>query len=201
MPRGRKERSRREEPTHDTRDRQAQEMERLRQENERLRQQLEEQAKRISDLERELVLKQQNSTVRSKPPSSDGLAGRQRERGRRMKSRRKVGGQPGHPGHHRELMPVDRVSAIVDLVPERCGHCARRLHARHGVGQPRRHQVTELPLIAAHITEYRCHRRQCPACGHATLARLPDEYASQLGLQLNALIAYLTVVCSRPVAV
>jgi len=198
MARGRKKRSRRDEATHDTSDRHAQEIDRLREENERLRKQLEEQAKRIADLERQLALKQQNSTITSKPPSSDGLAGRPRERGRRLKSRRAAGGQPGHPGHHRELLPIERVNAIVDLAPEACRECARRLHARHTVGDPRRHQVTELPPIAAHITEYRCHRRQCPDCGTITLAPLPDEHAMQFGPQLTALIAYLTVVCRMP---
>ena len=182
----------------DTRDQHASEIERLRDENERLRKQLEEQAKRIADLERQLALRHQNSTTSSKPPSSDGLAGHQRARGRRVKSRRKPGGQPGHPGHHRALVPVERVDVIVELVPETCRHCTRRLHGRHGVGDPRRHQVTELPPIAAHITEYRCHRRQCPACGTTTLAPLPDELASQFGPQLTALIAYLTVVCRMP---
>ena len=191
-------RSRRGQEPRDTRDRPGQEIDRLREENDRLRRQLEEQAKRIADLERQLALKQQNSTTTSKPPSSDGLAGQQRARGRRVKSRRKAGGQPGHPGHHRELVPVERVDTIVDLVPEACRHCARRLKARHTVGDPRRHQVTELPPIAAHITEYRCHRRQCPACGATTLAQVPDELAGQFGPQLTALIAYLTVVCRLP---
>jgi transposase len=198
MARGRKKGSQRDEPTRDTRDREAQEIDRLREENERLRKQLEEQAKRIADLERQLALNQQNSTITSKPPSSDGLASRQRERGRRVKSRRTAGGQPGHPGHHRALVPVERVDAIVDLAPEACRHCARRLYARHTLGDPRRHQVTELPPIAAHITEYRCHRRQCPDCGTITLAPLPDEHVNQFGPQLTALIAYLTVVCRMP---
>ena len=66
--------------------------ERLRQENERLRQQLIKQTQKlgeeqqriadaerqIADLERQLGLSQQNSTTSSKPPSSDGLAGKQR---------------------------------------------------------------------------------------------------------------------------
>jgi transposase len=198
MVRGRKKRSRRDEPTRDTHDREAQEIERLREENERLHKQIEKQAKRIADLERQLALKHQNSTITSKPPSSDGLAGHQRVRGRRVKSRRKAGGQPGHPGRHRELVPVERVNAIVDLAPEACRHCARPVHARHTVGDPRRHQVTELPPIAAHITEYRCHRRQCPDCDTITLAPLPDEHATQFGPQLTALIAYLTVVCRMP---
>ena len=162
MARGRTRRSRRDEPTRDTPDRHEQDIERLREENDRLRKLLEEYAKRIADLERQLALKQQNSTITSKPPSSDGLAGHQRARGRRQKSRRKAGGQPGHPGRHRAPVPVERVDAIVDLAPEACRHCARRLLARHALGDPRRHQVTELPPIAAHITEYRCHRRQCP---------------------------------------
>ncbi len=180
-------------------------MERLRRENEQLRRELEERAKQVADqareideLKRQLALKQQNSTVTSKPPSSDGLAGRQRTRGRRVKSRRSAGGQPGHPGRHRELVPVERVDAMINLVPERCRQCQRRLHARHTLGDPRRHQVTELPPVAAHITEYRCHRRQCPDCGRITLASLPDEHASQFGPQLTALIAYLTVVCRMP---
>jgi len=198
MQTGRKERSRRAEQSRDVRDRQAHEIERLRQENERLREQLAEQAKRIADLERQLALRQQNSTTTSKPPSSDGLAGGQRVRGRRVKSRRKAGGQPGHPGHHRELVPLARVDVIVDLVPDTCRRCARRLHARHEVGDPRRHQVTELPAIAAHITEYRCHRRQCPDCGTTTLAPLAAALAGQFGPQLTALIAYLTVVCRLP---
>jgi transposase len=58
--------------------------------------------------------------------------------------------------------------------------------------------VTELPPIEPQITEYRCHRRQCRACGTTTQASLPDEVAGQFGPQLTALIAYLTVVCRLP---
>ena len=174
------------------------EIERLQQENDRLRQENANQKKRIADLERQLALRQQNSTTTSKPPSSDGLAGRQRDRGRRRRSRRKPGGQPGHPGHWRSLVPAARVNAFVDLVPDACRVCRRRLHPRDDVGDPRRHQVTELPPIAAHITEYRCHRRRCAGCGMMTQAPLPDEIAGQFGPQLTALIAYLTVVCRLP---
>jgi transposase len=177
------------------------ELERLRQENERLRQENAEQKKRIADLERELALRQQNSTTTSKPPSSDGRAGRQRERCRRLKSRRKPGGQPGHPGHSRSLVPAERVNAIVDLLPDACRHCGRRFSARDEAGGPRRHQVTELPPIEPHITEYRCHGRRCRTCGQTTQASLPDEIVGQFGPQLTALIAYLTVVCRLPRAV
>jgi transposase len=186
--------------------------ERLKRENDRLRRELAERErqlaeaqkrvadaqKHIADLERQLALRQQNSTTTSKPPSSDGLAGCQRARGRRKKSRRKAGGQPGHPGHSRPMVSVARVNMIVDLVPDACRHCQHRLHGRDEVGDPRRHQVTELPPIEPQITEYRCHRLRCRACGNTTQAALPDESVGQFGPQLTALIAYLTVVCRLP---
>src|SRR3989475_6402855 len=183
------------------------EVERLRRENERLREKVDEQAKQIADaekqiadLERQLALRQQNSTTTSKPPSSDGLAGQQRTRGRRTKSRRKPGGQPGHPGHSRPLVPIERVNVMVAPFPDACRHCPQALPARSRqvVGEPRRHQVTELPPIEAHITEYRCHRIVCPACGRTTQAPLPEDVTGQFGPQLTALIAYLTVVCRLP---
>jgi len=183
------------------------EVERLRRENERLREENAEQAKqiaeaekRIADLERQLALRQQNSTTSSKPPSSDGLAGRQRERGRRTKSRRKPGGQPGHPGHYRPLVPVEGVKERVDVFPDACRHCHHALPARGRVmtGEPRRHQVTELPPIEAYVIEYQCPHVVCPACGKTTQAPVPDDVEGQFGPQLTALIAYLTVVCRLP---
>ena len=108
----------------------AEKIERLKQENEQLREQVAEQAKRIAELERELALHQQNSTMSSKPPSSDGLAGRPRVRGRRTKSRRKPGGQVGHPGHCRPLVPPERVNAVVELFPNACRHGHGTLAAR-----------------------------------------------------------------------
>jgi len=152
--------------------------------------------KKIADLERQLALRQQNSTTTSKPPSSDGLAGCQRLRGRRTKSRRKPGGQAGHPGHQRALVPPERVNRFVAHYPDTCGRCQRPLPARERRvgGEPRRHQVTEVPRIEADVTEHDCYGVEC-ACGHVTYATLPEEVASGFGPQLAALIAYLTVVC------
>lgn len=184
-----------------TRDRSCQEaIEQLKTENERLRRELNEAKKQIADLERQLALRQQNSTTSSKPPSSDGLAGRQRERGRRKKSRRKRGGQIGHPGHCRSLVPPERVNQVVQLFPDACRHCYGSLpeRGREVTGEPRRHQITELPPIEAHITEYQCRSVICPACGKTTQAPLPEDVEGQFGPQLTALIAYLTVVCRLP---
>ena len=176
------------------------EVDRLTRENERLREELAKRDRQIADLERQLALRQQNSTTSSKPPSSDGLAGRQRERGRRAKSRRKPGGQVGHPGHCRPVVPPERVNAVVTVFPSVCGHCQHGLPARgrEVTGEPRRHQVTELPPIDAHVTEFQCPRVVCPACGKTTQAPLPEDVVGQFGPQLTGLIAYLTVVCRIP---
>jgi transposase len=164
--------------------------------------QIGEKEKQIADLERQLALRKQNSTNSSKPPSSDGLAGESRLRGRRKKSRRKPGGQPGHRGAHRSLVPADRVDEIRHILPEQCQRCGNHLPTEleqaQTIGAPQRHQVSELPPLRAHITEYQCHGVVCSQCGASTRAVLPQELKGNFGPQLTALIAYLTVVCRMP---
>src|SRR5260370_39944227 len=96
--------------------------------------------------------RRQNSTTSSKPPSSDGLAGVQRERGRKKKSCRRPGGQLGHRGRWRGLASADRVNEVGTLFPPRCRHCERQLPAtRRGLerqGEPTLHHVTRLPPTA-----------------------------------------------------
>jgi transposase len=158
--------------------------------------------KQIADLKRQLAGWKKNSTHSSKPPSSDGLAGQQRTRGRKHKSKRKPGGQPGHPGHHRELVPTAEVSAIEVVLPQQCRHCGNHLPQKprrvSTDGESRRHQVTEIPVVKAHITEYQFPNVVCGDCGKTTRAPLPQEIAGQFGPQLTALIAYWTVVCRLP---
>ncbi len=158
--------------------------------------------KQIADLERQLALRKQNSTNSSKPPSSDGLAGEPRERGRRKTSRRKAGGQPGHRGAHRPLVPAEKVDEVRPVLPDQCQHCGHLLPTRIEQAQTtdtvQRHQVTELPPIQARIIEYQCHRVVCPECGESTRAKVPQEATGHFGPQLAALIAYLTVNCRMP---
>ena len=160
--------------------------------------------KQIADLERQLAGRKKNSTNSSKPPSSDGLAGEQRPRGRKSKSKskRKPGGQPGHLGHHRRLVPSAEVSATEVLLPKQCEHCGENLPQEPSQvttqGEPRRHQVTEVPPVKAHVTEYQFPNVVCGDCGKASRAPLPEEIRGDFGPQLTALIAYWTVVCRLP---
>ena len=195
------------------------ENERLRLENERLRdqakqaaeeiankqRQIAEKNKEIVDLERQLAARKQNSRNSSKPPSSDGLAGESRLRGRQqpsLRSRRKPGGQPGHPGKHRAQAPPERVNEVHTVLPEQCGHCGHGLgHCLDEVqtsGELHRHQVIEVPAMAAHIIEYQCYRVICPQCQQSTRAPIPEQAQRQTGPQLTALVAYLTVTCRMP---
>src|SRR6516165_9404230 len=168
----------------------------------KLAEEVDEQRKQIADLERQLALRKQNSTNSSKPPSSDGLAGEPRERGRRKKSRRKVGGQPGHRGAHRPLVPITQVDEIRSILPDQCQHCGHPLPTLmdqvQTAGEPQRHQVTELPPIKARTMEYQCYRVVCPECGENTRAAVPEDASGHFGPQLTALIAYLTVVGRMP---
>jgi transposase len=107
---------------------------------------------------------QQDSRTSSRPRSSDppqGLATRLC----REPSRRRPGGQPGHEGQTRALVPVDAVDVVRPVKSERCQHPLCREDP-----QPERHQVTEIPLVKPVVTEYQLHRLVYPACGAATRA-------------------------------
>ena len=166
--------------------------------------QIAEQQKQVQKLERELAESRKNSTNSSKPPSSDGLAGPQRERGRKpgAKCKRRAGGQPGHPGHYRQPVETAKVSQTIEALPKQCGGCGQEfppnITSADAVGEPSRHQVVDLPPIEAWITEYQCHKLICPGCGQATRAAVPLEAQGQTGPRLTALVAYLTVVCRMP---
>src|SRR5215510_15904298 len=62
----------------------------------------------------------QTSRNSSRPPSSDPP---HRERSHRPRSTRRRGGQPGHPGSTRTLIPVADVDEVVVLKPEQCSGC------------------------------------------------------------------------------
>ncbi len=112
----------------------------------------------------------QDSRTSSRPPSSDALS-RQRLRRRRQPSGRRPGGQPGHRGQTRALLPVEDVDEVIALHPTCCARCQQPLDGDDP--QPQRHQVFELPPIQPVVTEYQLHRLTCPGCGETTQAAWP----------------------------
>ena len=181
-------------------------VEKLERDLEQASQRIEQQEREIRKLEKELAEARRNSTNSSKPPSSDGLAGPQRLRGRKPgtpnQNKRKPGGQIGHPGHHRRLVDAASVSQVVEIRPQQCSGCGCEFSseaARAGaIGEPSRHQVVDLPPLKAWITEYQCFKVGCPNCRQISRATLPEEARDQIGPRLTALVAYLTVVCRMP---
>src|SRR5438105_10175499 len=96
---------------------------------------------RIRELEAQLG---QNSSNSSRPPSTDPPHTPPRPKA--PPTGRKRGGQPGHRGAFRALLPAEQVDAIVAVVPERCRHCQQPLPEAPGRRRGRvwRHQVVEL---------------------------------------------------------
>ena len=113
---------------------------------------------------------QQTSRTSSRPPSSDPPQALG-QRPRREPTGRRPGGQPGHEGQARALVPVEEVDVVVPVKPERCHHCQHLLQGEDP--QPQRHQVTEIPPVKPVVTEYQLHRLVCPACGEETRAEVP----------------------------
>jgi transposase len=112
-----------------------------------------------------------NSGNSSQPPSRDGPGVVKHKGAEKKRSGRKRGGQVGHPGTQRKLVPVEALKAEYDLKPATCRCCGETLSGEDL--HPYRHQVAEIPPVKVEVTEYRLHTITCSACGTATRAKLP----------------------------
>ncbi len=136
-----------------------------------------------------------NSRNSNKPPSSDppGRTGSGRSsQNTRKKRKRKRGGQVGHPGAHRALVPVEQVSKLENIFPSQCGNCWKQLPQTPDP-KARRYQVTEVPPITPSIIEYRRHAVRC-TCGYTTIKPFEDSQipTSAFGPRLMSLVVLLT---------
>ena len=139
----------------------------------------------VEELKRRLDTNSRNS---SKPPSTDGPAGEPRTR--KNRGQRKPGGQPGHEGHTRALLPVAEVKEVIAVKPCTCEHCGRALHGEDPY--PERCQVWEIPKIRPEVVEYQLHELGC-TCGTFTKGSLPEGVPEgAFGPRLMATIAVLS---------
>ena len=130
------------------------------------------------------------------PPSSDGPGAGSRGSGRRKKSKsgRKRGGQKGHKGARRQLVPPEAVHEFVHLFPETCEGCASALPETPDI-KAKRYQLFELlQNCGLHVTEFQRHEVTCRRCGHRTRARYDGDVipASPFGQRLIGVVAMLT---------
>lgn len=146
----------------------------------------------VEALREELTRNSNNSSL---PPSSDG-PGKNAAKLKRRKQKgkgRKRGGQPGHRGSHRMLLPPEEVDEFVDLYPEECESCWKTLPEVEDP-QAKRYQYTELKPLRPHTTEYRRHAMVCPHCGYKTIAAYDEEVIPRFafGPRLMAVVVMLT---------
>lgn len=137
---------------------------------------------RIAKLEAKL---NQNSSNSSKPPSSDGP--QVKPAPPKKPSRKKRGGQRGHPKHERVVLPPDEV---IDHKPKRCKRCCHSLVGDDAT--PIVDQVVELPAKLRHVVHHRRHTLKCPCCQALTTASSVPEATSGFGPRLTAVTAYLS---------
>ena len=146
---------------------------------------IEAQAQRIAALEEKLNTTSRNS---SKPPSTDH--GKNPAPKPRTDSGKKAGGQPGHEGKGRALLPPEEVTHFHDCLPLARCDCGCEVKPDR---LSWRHQVIEVPDIQPTVTEYRLYAGTCAGCGKQHEAALPPGVSPRLaGPRLLALIGTLT---------
>ena len=150
---------------------------------------------RISVLEAEVKSLREkldkNSRNSSKPPSTD-RPGQKKAKKRRKKGGRKPGGQKGHKGVTRELVPVEDVAKVVAVKPNTCVNCGADVSDQL-LDFPERHQVTEIPPVKPEVTEFQAYSAWCGNCDTVTKADLPEGVSrGWFGPRLMAVVVMLT---------
>ncbi|HUE98714.1 MAG TPA: DUF6444 domain-containing protein [Anaerolineales bacterium] len=145
-------------------------------------------AERIQKLEDQLARNSRNS---GKPPSSDGYDQPvPHPKSLRKRSRRKSGGQPGHPGE--TLKAVEKPDFHKVHRVHECQHCGQSVERRKAIGHEKR-QVFDLPKVQIQVTEHRAEIKTCSRWGKETCAAFPQEVskAVQYGTEIKAQMVYL----------
>ena len=94
------------------------------------------------------------------------------------------GGQVGHAGRTRKLLPQSEVDEVVEHRPAACRSCGSLLD-QQGAVLCGRHQVAELPQRAVLISEHRSYVCRCGKCGAISRSVIPDHVtASGVGERL-----------------
>jgi transposase len=142
---------------------------------------------RLAELEAKLAA---DSTKSNRPPSSDGLKkGPPKPRSLRLRSGKKPGGQPDHPGTTLAFSEnPDQI--VVHALPPLCDACNEPLPESTAFTA---RQVFDLPEIRFTVTEHRVMEVQC-LCGKAHRGEFPVGVNApvQYGPNVTAVAVYLT---------
>jgi transposase len=153
---------------------------------------------RLARLERAVSRNSGNSSM---PPSADDLPGRTPpQRSGREEKKRGQGKQPGAPGSH--LAWSRSPGQTVPLFPRGACACGRDLAHAADLGVAASHQVIDVPLVTATVTQYDEHAVAC-ACGRLHHAAAPAQAGAPgtvtYGLNIQAWCVFLMVAHHLPV--
>jgi transposase len=163
----------------------------LQQTNAQLQRQVEQLRAENQRLKDQIARLTRDSSNSSKPPSSDIVKPKKKDRPRR-KHKRKIGGQPGHPREERTPFGPDQIDRTIHH---------ELFHARsHGLiplDQWFVLQQVELAEKLYTITEHRARKYLDPRTGRIVIAPLPPDVqaAGLVGPRLSALAAYQKGAC------
>ena len=140
---------------------------------------------RIAELEAKLNKNSKNS---NKPPSSDGAT---KVKNSRTPSDKKSGGQFGHEGVTKDLVPSP--DTVVELKPKTECECGGSIDIH--VDNYTVRQVTDLQPAKVITVEYRAHEGKCEQCGKIHKSSFPEGVVgtTSYGDNLRAMVTYLTV--------
>ena len=182
----------------------AEENQRLRAENLQLRAEaasmgriLLETQERVQKLELALARALRHSGNSSKPPSSDITQDKGPkpgpDPGSGRTAKRKIGGQPGHPGHERKAFPPEQVDQVIPhAAPLVCPEHGTALEARPELA-PRVVQQIVLPPKLFLVHEHQARGAWCGSCQKIHYAPLPPavEAGGLADARFTALSGYL----------
>lgn len=141
---------------------------------------------RLAALESKVYKDSHNS---SKSPSSDGPA--KKTRSLRKRSKKKAGGQAGHPGTNlKPLAEPDRI--VPHPLPTQCERCHLPL-PQDGARVAQRRQVIDIALTPCEVVEHQVLEQVCQ-CGQAHVSAFPPAVTEpvQYGPNLKAFAVHLT---------
>lgn len=167
--------------------------ERLQAQVDSLRQQLDALQVIVAQLQEQLAAARKDSSTSSKPPSSDVVKPPPPPLPQGQ-SKRRPGGQPGHPKHERALFPPEMVTPFLhtlDACPCCSGELRRNAHFANIV-----QQVDFCPPQLT-VEEHTSPEYWCGHCHRGYYAAMPRhiQKGGLVGPRLTALIAYLKGVC------
>ena len=164
------------------------EIERLRRENTEQRELIAELRREVAELKARLRQDSRNSHW---PSSRDKGHKRNRNSSQRKKSKRKPGGQKGHPGSTLEFNPEPEHVEVHR--PTHCAHCQHDFATDQLAEHVTRRQVVDLPPFAFETTEHQAETLVCLHCLETTQGRFPADVNApvQYGKRVKSLSVYL----------